>query len=80
MDVVQPDDHRPPVPYGHPVFEALIIRVAFLGNGIGRLHGLAEACSRKLGDDESFNPIRIPLLALAATAIGSHIRSTLERI
>lgn len=64
------------MPYNHPVFEALIIRVVFLGNGIGRLHGLAEACSRKLDDHESFNPIRIPLLALAATAVGSPILST----
>ena len=75
---VQPNEHSPPAPYSHPIFEALITRVAFLGNGIGRLHGLAEACSRKLGDDESFNPIPIPLLALAATAVGSHIWSTLD--
>ena len=76
VDVSQPNDHSPPVPYGHPVFEALIIRVAFLGNGIGRLYGLVEACSRKLGDDESFNPIPIPLLALAATAVGIHMDYT----
>ena len=80
MDIVQPDDHTPPMPYGHPVFEALIIRIAFLGNGVGRLHGLAEACSRKLGDNDSFNPIPIQLLALAATAVSSDITSALRHI
>ena len=80
MGIVQPDDHSPPVPYGHPVFEALITRVAFLGNGVGRSLGLAEACSRKLGDDESFNPIRISLLALAATAVSNNLWPTLEHI
>ena len=80
MDVVQPNNHNPPVPYSHPIFEALIIKIAFLSNGISRMAGLADACSRKLSDDESFNPVRIPLLALAATAVSGNLRSTSERI
>ena len=58
-----------PEPYSHPVLEPLIIKTIYMGNGVGRLSGLAEACSVKLDDNVSFNPIPTEMLALAATAV-----------
>ena len=40
-----------------------------MGNGLHRGGGLVEACSQRLGDNESFNPIPLAMLALAATAV-----------
>ena len=69
MAAAQPEDNSPPEPYSHPIFKPLIIRTIFLGNGVSRVGGLVDACSVKLGDHNSFNPIPIEMLALAAAAV-----------
>ena len=68
-DVPQADD-GPPEAYSHPIFKELIIKTIFLGNGISRVCGLVDGCALKLDDHDSFNPIPLPMLALAATAVG----------
>ena len=55
--------------YSHPIIKDLIIKTIFLTGGVGRSYGLVEACSAKLGDDNMFNPIPMPTVALAATAV-----------
>ena len=72
-DIPQPDD-GPPEAYSHPIFKELIIKTIFLSNGIGRVCGLVDGCTSKLDDHESFNPIPLPMLALAATAVGAGAR------
>ena len=72
-DIPQPDD-GPPEAYSHPIFKELIIKTVFLSNGIGRVCGLVDGCASKLDDHESFNPIPLPTLALAATAVGAGTR------
>ena len=69
-DVPQADD-GPPEAYSHPIFKELIIKTIFLGNGISRVCGLVDGCTSKLDDHDSFNPIPLPMLALAATAVSS---------
>ena len=69
-DVVQPDDGSPEA-YSHPIFKELIIKTIFLSNGISRVCGLVDGCASKLDDHNSFNPIPLPMLALAATAVGA---------
>ena len=69
-DVLQSDD-GPPEAYGHPIFKELIIKAIFLSNGIGRVCGLVDGCASRLDDNDSFNPIPLPMLALAATAVGT---------
>ena len=72
-DIPQPDD-GPPEAYSHPIFKELIIKTIFLSNVIGRVCGLVDGCASKLDDHESFNPIPLPMLALAATAVGAGAR------
>ena len=79
LDSVGPDiadvpqaDNGPPEAYSHPIFKELIIKTIFLSNGIGRSCGLVDACAAKLDDHESFNPIPLSMLALAATAVSQH--------
>ena len=69
-NIQQPDD-GPPEAYSHPVFKELIIKTIFLGNGISRVCGLVDGCTSKLDDHDSFNPIPLPMVALAATAVGT---------
>ena len=73
-NIQQPDD-GPPEAYSHPVFKELIIKTIFLGNGISRVCGLVDGCASKLDDHDSFNPIPLPMLALAATAVGAGVCS-----
>ena len=73
-DVPQADD-GPPEAYSHPIFKELIIKTIFLGNGISRVCGLVDGCASKLDDHDSFNPIPLPMLALAATAVGAGVCS-----
>ena len=72
-DIPQPDD-GPPEAYSHPIFKELIIKTIFLSNGIGRVCGLVDGCASKLDNHESFNPIPLPMLSLAATAVGAGAR------
>ena len=69
--LVQPDNGQPEA-YSHPIFKELIIKTVFLSNGIGRSSGLVDACAAKFDDHESFNPIPLSMLALAATAVNQH--------
>ena len=69
-DVPQADD-GPPEAYSHPIFKELIIKTIFLSNGISRVCGLADGCASRLDDHNSFNPIPLPMLALAATAVSA---------
>ena len=62
------DDSQPEA-YSHPIIKDLIIKTIFLTGGVGRSYGLVDACSAKLGDDNMFNPIPMPTVALAATAV-----------
>ena len=71
-DVPQADD-GPPEAYSHPIFKELIIKTIFLSNGISRVCGLVDGCASKLDDHDSFNPIPLPMLALAATAVGAGV-------
>ena len=73
-DVPQPDD-GPPEAYSHPIFKELIIKTIFLSNGVSRVCGLVDGCASKLDDHNSFNPIPLLMLALAATAVGARVCS-----
>ena len=71
-DIPQADD-GPPEAYSHPIFKELIIKTIFLSSGISRVCGLVDGCASKLDDHDSFNPIPLPMLALAATAVGAGV-------
>lgn len=65
---IKPKDVEPE-PYSHPVLKDVIVKSIFMANGLGRSGGLVGACSSKLSDDDVFNPIPRPTMALAATAV-----------
>ena len=71
---MQPDNGTPEA-YSHPILKELIIKTIFLSNGISRVCGLVDGCASKLDDNDSFNPIPLPMLALAVTAVGAGVCS-----
>ena len=67
-------DGEAPEAYSHPILKELIIKTVFLSNGVSRVCGLVDGCASRLDDHDSFNPIPLPMLALASTAVSAGAR------